>query len=687
MASKIAGGLTLNFTLIESDTVKWLSSTHMSSHKITVGLVQFNKTFMGYTFLPSGPGMLQAYCLQKAKNADRYQFLEPLFSAIPNELAALQLASADVIGFGVYLWNFQRSLRLAQRLKQENPHRLIIFGGPHVPDQAEAFLRANPDVDVCCHGQGELTFTALLENFLLERWPVIPGISYINGKGEFIHHPQAPRVKELEDLPSPFLTGVLDSLLAAYPRVKWGLMWETNRGCPFSCTFCDWGAAVQSKVRTFNQERLFKEIDWMSEKKIELLYCCDANFGILPRDVEIIEYMAEKKFRTGYPVTMTTSTTKNVSERTYHIFKRMVDTGLLPELTFSFQSLDPQTLKYVKRDNISLKIFSDLQQRFRREGIFTYTDILLGLPGETYDSFVRGVDTLISNGQHHQIRFYDVIILPNSELSESEYRVKYGIQSILAPLPINQQDIDDDIQEKTEIVIATDSMSTTDWGKMKLFAYITKFFHFGLMPLQLVFVVMHVLSQVSYAALLQAFCEPEPTKYPLLYSISNAFKQHIQHLLQGGSELIGVDLPGHKTHYYYPETLMLIHLCSMPANIDALYQESKCLIQANIPPNVMLPPDLLDEALLLNQQLFLLGIEEDYAPLTQLHADYQRSNVKFQISYNIYALYQAELRGEICCLEQTPIEYSRTWYGYPFYLKTNPQDSHGFAHMKRTKWG
>lgn len=659
----------------------------MSSEKITVGLIQFNKPFMGYTFLPSGPALLQAYCRHHAQSASRYYFLEPLFSALPMAQAVQHLLTADVVGFGVYLWNFQRSLRLAQRLKQEKPNCLIVFGGPHVPDHAEAFLREHPYVDVCCHGPGELTFTALLENFPQGMWPVIQGISYITPQGEFIHHPQAPRVQNLDELPSPYLTGVLDPLLAAYPLVKWGLMWETNRGCPFSCTFCDWGAALQSKVRTFNKERLFKEIDWMAEKKIELLYCCDANFGILPRDVEIIEYMAEKKFRTGYPITMTTSTTKNVSERTYHIFKRMVDTGLLPELTFSFQSLDPQTLKDVKRDNISLKIFSDLQQRFRREGIYAYTDILLGLPGETYASFVRGIDTLITKGQHHQIRFYDVIILPNSELSESEYRAKYGIKSLLAPLPINQQDIDDDIQEKTEIVIATDSMPTTDWSKMKLFSYITKFFHFGLMPLQLVFVIVHVLSNIAYATLLEAFCEPDPTEYPLLYGISTAFKQHIQNLLHGGSELVGVDLPGQKTHYYYPETLMLIHLCSTPTHIDRLYQESKQLLQDIIPQNAPLPTDLLDDALLLNQQLFLLGIEEDYAPLTKLHPAYQRSNVKFEVSYNIYELYQAELRGETCLLEQTTMAYSRTWAGHPYYFKTNPRGSHAYAAMKRTKWG
>ena len=95
------------------------------------------------------------------------------------------------------------------------------------------------------------------------------------------------------------LSGSFDRLIEAYPENEWLILWETNRGCPFKCTFCDWGSATASKVNKFDLERLKLEIDWFSKNKIEFIFCCDANFGILKRDIEIAEYVAIKKKRTG----------------------------------------------------------------------------------------------------------------------------------------------------------------------------------------------------------------------------------------------------------------------------------------------------------------------------------------------------------------------------------------------------
>ena len=76
---------------------------------------------------------------------------------------------------------------------------------------------------------------------------------------------------------------------------------ETNRGCPFQCTFCDWGSATAAKVTKFEQERLDAELQWMADRKIQYVFVCDANFGIQKRDVEIAESVAKIKQKTGYP--------------------------------------------------------------------------------------------------------------------------------------------------------------------------------------------------------------------------------------------------------------------------------------------------------------------------------------------------------------------------------------------------
>ena len=76
---------------------------------------------------------------------------------------------------------------------------------------------------------------------------------------------------------------------------KWQATWETNRGCPFKCTFCDWGSATASKLRKFEEERLYKEIDYFTEKKIDYINCADSNFGIIKRDLNLASKLAENK--------------------------------------------------------------------------------------------------------------------------------------------------------------------------------------------------------------------------------------------------------------------------------------------------------------------------------------------------------------------------------------------------------
>ena len=104
-------------------------------------------------------------------------------------------------------------------------------------------------------------------------------------------------------IPSPYLEGTFEDLFRKYDY-KWTPTWETNRGCPFKCTFCDWGSAIASKVRNFEEERLYKEIDYFSEKKIDLVFGADANFGILKRDKNLALKFAENKksiFRENLP--------------------------------------------------------------------------------------------------------------------------------------------------------------------------------------------------------------------------------------------------------------------------------------------------------------------------------------------------------------------------------------------------
>ena len=475
--------------------------------KIKIGLVQINNSFSGASYFPYTVGLLQAYIEEHAKFSECYEFLPFIYSRIPAEEGVNRLLSANIVGFSTYVWNFRLSLEIARRLKKQKPEILIVFGGPQVPDEAEVFLSQFPFIDVVCHGEGEQVFCSIVESYPSKDWGDIPSISYFDDNGAFINHPQAPRIKDLDIIPSPYLNGLFEALMLENPQNEWLSLWETNRGCPFSCTFCDWGSATASKVYRFELERLLAEIDWFADKKVEFVFCCDANFGILSRDTQIAQYAADIKSRTGYPQALSVQNTKNATDRAYETQRILNTSGLSKGVDLALQSIDKNTLESVKRANISIETYEILQQRFTSDGVATFTDIILGLPGETYESYVEGVSKLIENGQHNRIQFNNLSILPNAEMGDPKYQQKYGMVTVPSEI-INIHGLrttsEDDVAEVQELVIATQDMPKEDWVKTRAFSWMIALLHFDKL-LQIPLILIHQVCGISFRQLTELF--------------------------------------------------------------------------------------------------------------------------------------------------------------------------------------
>ena len=200
--------------------------------------------------------------------------------------------------FSSYVWNEKISLKIAEELKKIDPNKLIIFGGPSVPDnidnKTEKFLTNNKFIDICVHQRAERDNTMLIENFPSKKYDNIPNISYIKNN-KFFNNKNIPRLKTFEKAPSPYLCGVFDQLIKDNPKERWLASWETNRGCPFSCAYCDWGSATNSKVSRMELDRVFQEMDWFSKNKIKFIFCCDANFGMLLEIMILLSKAVENK--------------------------------------------------------------------------------------------------------------------------------------------------------------------------------------------------------------------------------------------------------------------------------------------------------------------------------------------------------------------------------------------------------
>jgi len=513
-----------------------------------VGLVQIN---MGLTWsntrrhedeappsfglLPYSVGLLQAYAERHASGS--HQFLTPVHRRLPVEDGVSALAGAEVAGFSAYVWNVRLSLAIARRLKEVQPDTLVVFGGPQVPDRAEGFLREHPFVDVAVHGEGEAVFAALLDAAGEPDYGEVPGISFLRADGSFQTRGKAARIADIDEIPSPYLEGTFRGLMEAHPKERWVLIWETNRGCPFSCTFCDWGSATASKVRRFSLERLHAEIDWMERERIGFVFCADANFGALRRDLEIAGAVVAAKARSGFPFSLSVQNTKNATDRAYQIQRLLNEQMNAYGVTLSLQSVNPDTLANIKRANISSESFRELQRRFAADGTYTYTDIILGLPGEGYAEFADGVSQVIADGQHNHVQFHNCSLLPNAEMAQPEYRARFGLRTVQQVIR-NVHDPADGahaVEEYLETVVGSDAMSPPDWVRAKVFTWLADLCYFD-RTLQMPLALLATRHGITLRESIEALETAGEAEAPVLAATIATLRAHALGIQQGGPE-------------------------------------------------------------------------------------------------------------------------------------------------------
>ncbi len=611
---------------------------------VSVALIQINNDYSGQGYLPYSVGLLQSFVKARARRPEDYEFLLPLHSRLPIEKGAQAIAKADVAAFSVYVWNVNLSLAIAKRLRELNSNTVIVFGGPQVPDHAEEFLRQNTFIDLVVHGEGETPFLNILEGLGERPWGEIKSLSFLKADGIYQRNEKNPRIPDYAEETSPYLNGVFEPLIEANPAEKWLAIWETNRGCPFSCTYCDWGSAIQSKVSPFGMPRLEREVDWFARNKIEFVFCADANFGILKRDFEIAKCVVEAKQKYGYPHAMSVQNTKNATENAYQVQKLLATSGLNKAITLSFQSTDTETLKNIKRDNISLKSFQELQRRFTADRIPTYSDIILGLPGETCDSYMDGVATLIEGGQHNRIFFMNLSILPNAEMGDPEYQKRFGIVTIENEVVYIRGLIErpeGDVPEMQKLVIANSSLSREDWVRARAFSWMLNLLHFNKL-LQIPFILLNKEYGRSYRELAEVFLNEKTAEFPVLAEIAQFFHEKARAIQRGDFELC--PSPEWLGVYWPADEYMMIKL-SVEGKLTAFHAEAERRLCVYLrETGTEMPEELLRAAVALNAAL--------------IRQPFCEADVTVKSDYNIWEFYRAAVCGEEVPLVRTSCTYS-----------------------------
>ncbi len=376
------------------------------------------------------------------------------------------LERADVLAFSTYVWNERYSLEVARRAK-ERFGAFVVFGGPSVPrkpERAAAFLREHGFVDALVFGEGEIAFRELLRALL-------DGSALGEIRGLALRAPSRPegavltapreRIADFEETGSPYLDGTFDDFPATGAAIL-----ETNRGCPFACTFCDWGQATSSRVLELPLQRLHGELEFIARRRIPYLYIVDANYGMRRRDLELVREMGRIKARTGFPQYVFFHLTKNATERHLEIVTALRDAGIGTHLALSAQDFEERVLLAVKRENIRLDRALTLRRICHERGIPTFNELILGLPEQTYHSFAEGMAKAVTPYPLDGFNLYLARLLENAEMASAEQRALHAIETRKVLIASFHRDARrTPVPEMEEVVVGTRTLPQQDWRR------------------------------------------------------------------------------------------------------------------------------------------------------------------------------------------------------------------------------
>ena len=394
----------------------------------------------------------------------------------PPASAAQRLAGARVVAFSGYAWNWRLTLAVTRALREADAEAFIVLGGPCVPRRREriaAFLAEHSHVDALVLGEGEAVFRELLASLLAGRaLDRVPSLVFRSRDGALVATEAAPRLRDFSGFGSPYLDGTFDTLVEraqgthSHEPLPAAVI-ETNRGCPFTCTFCDWGQAVHTRVHELPLERIHAELDWIARRGLQYVYVADANFGIRPRDLGIVQHLGELRRRYGAPAFCHFHLTKNATERNLATVGAMHRAGIGCQVVISMQDTDARVLAAVRRSNITPDRALALRRACNDQGVPTLNELLLGLPGQTLASLRTTLAGAVSPYPGDSFFIYMLRVLENAEIGAPDQRAQHGLVT-RAVVTGGRHGVD----ETEDVVVATRTLPLADWRRAWRFAQV-----------------------------------------------------------------------------------------------------------------------------------------------------------------------------------------------------------------------
>ena len=444
---------------------------------------------MGLPYLPIMWGILKTYWEREGGAPDAFDWPDPIhhMGEVDALLAPYDLSRIAVLGLSCYTWNWHLQCRIAARVKAANPACLIVAGGPEPDFKDPHFFERHPYIDMIAVKDGEITFTRLLQAVLARENGAAVDIATIRGlylpvSGGPHRYTGAPDVPKVFDY-SPYV-----EQSAFYERLRASLpgscvaVWETNRGCPYKCSYCDWGSNTMSKLRVFDLARAEAEIDWFGRLQIGFIMSADANYGILERDLALTDRLIATQASHGAPSYFTYNAAKNNPDRTLAIARKLIHSGLTSAHVLSIQHTDRDVLAATERFNISVEKQIEVVREMLADDIPIYVQLILGIPGDTYEKWKTCFYDLMEWGVHSYYWVFPYNLLPNAPAAEPAFRDRWQIETVERYVLLNHggrppAPIDPVAEAKSRLVIGTTTFDREGWIEMQTAAACIKALH------------------------------------------------------------------------------------------------------------------------------------------------------------------------------------------------------------------
>ncbi|WP_455757306.1 DUF4080 domain-containing protein [Sulfurimonas sp.] len=316
-----------------------------------------------YTHSSIGLRYIYANLKELQDSADILEF--SINDALQTVAEKILIHMPDVIGIGTYIWNVSEVAELIHIIKKISPKTIIILGGPEV---SYTPFRVNlDDADFIIQGEGEISFYQLCKN-----------LSNQNSK---IIKPNTPNLKELK-LPYEFYTD--DDIKNRYIYV------EISRGCPFECEFCL--SSMDEKVRAFDLDNILTEFDKLWDRGARAFKFVDRTFNINIKSANrILDFFLKKEppYFVHFEV-IPDHFPDSIKEK----IKQFPHAAL--QLEIGIQTLNLEIANNISRDLKLDKIKQNISFLENDTEAHIHLDLIVGLPGESLESFGENLDELVS---------------------------------------------------------------------------------------------------------------------------------------------------------------------------------------------------------------------------------------------------------------------------------------------------